>query len=203
MKTFKRLGVRALGRQGEKTSPTRPCSHTPIHRVGGYALCTLLVLLVINTSTGCTYYSFTGATIPARLNTIAIPLAEDNSVSSVSTLDEDLTQFLVDRFVGQTRLTLETNEDNADATLTARIQSYSNQPTAVGGEERATLNRVTIEVAVTYYDQVEDQELLSRTFSSFEEYDPVEDGLEGEEIAANAALENIAEDIFSAATSNW
>lgn len=203
MRIFRRLGVWAFGRLGGRMSPTRPSAHTFLHCGSGHILCALLVLLIVGTSTGCAYYSFTGATIPARLNTVAIPLAEDNSVSTISSLDEDLTQFLVDRFVGQTRLTLETNENDADATLTVQIQNYSNEPTAVGGDERATLNRVTIDVNVTYYDQVEDQELLNRSFSSFEEYDPVEDGLEGEEVAARAALENIAEDIFSAATSNW
>ena len=190
-------GERAKGRKGASPRTlTLPLSHTPV-------LSFILALLLGLTTAGCSYYSFTGATIPSRLNTIAVPLAQDNSVSPVSTLDEDLTQFLISRFVDQTRLSLETTESNADAVLTATIQRYTNQPTAVSGDERATLNRVTIQVDVTYVDQVEDQELLQRQFSSFEEYDPVEDGLDGEQAAARAALENIAEDIFSAATSNW
>lgn len=190
-------GERAKGRKGASPgTPTLPLSHTSV-------LSFILALVLGLTTAGCSYYSFTGATIPSRLNTIAVPLAQDNSVSPVSTLDEDLTQFLISRFVDQTRLSLETTESNADAVLTATIQRYTNQPTAVSGDERATLNRVTIQVDVTYVDQVEDQELLQRQFSSFEEYDPVEDGLDGEQAAARAALENIAEDIFSAATSNW
>jgi hypothetical protein len=159
--------------------------------------------LVASLSAGCAYYSFSGATIPSQLNTVAVPLAVDNTISPVNTLDQDLTDLLTDRFVGQTRLELQTNEQQADAVLTARIQAYENAPTSVSGDERASRNRVTIRVAATYYDQVEDQDMLSQTFSSFGEYDPAQSGLDGERSAAQEALENIADDIFTAATSNW
>lgn len=162
----------------------------------------LLAYLLLFT-TGCAYYSFSGATLPAHLQTIAIPLAEDNSLNPLTTLNEDLTETLIDRFVRQTRLSLETSEDDADALLTATIDRYANEPTSVTGEERATLNRVTVNVTVRYYDRVEDTMLLERSFSSFADYDPVGAGLEGEEDAARAALSNIADDVFTAATSNW
>ena len=192
------LGMGERGKEGKGErfqAPFPPFSLSPI-------LPLVLALVLGLVASGCAYYSFTGASIPQRLNTIAIPLAVDNSVSPINTLDQDLTEQLISRFVDQTRLSLETNESAADATLTLRIESYENQPTSVGADERATLNRVTIRVNAVYYDQVEDQELLSRTFSSFEEYEPSE-GITGERTAAQAALENISEDIFTAATSNW
>jgi hypothetical protein len=154
-------------------------------------------------ASGCAYYSFSGATIPSQLDTIAIPLAVDNTISPVNTLDQDLTSLLTDRFVGQTRLRLQNSEQQADALLQTRIQSYENAPTAVGGDETASRNRVTIRVAVTYVDQAEEEELLNQTFSSFGEYDPAQGGLDAERAAAQTALENIADDIFTAATSNW
>ncbi|WP_228350545.1 LptE family protein [Rhodocaloribacter litoris] len=159
----------------------------------------LLALLPV----GCAYYSFSGATIPSHLHTIAIPLAEDRSVSPVTALDERLTRLLVDRFVGQTRLSLEPDPEAADAVLFVTIDRYQNEPTAVGGQERTTRNRVTLSVTARYVDRTEERELLRRSFQGFEEYDPVAQGLAGEETAAFAALEKIADDIFTAATSNW
>ncbi len=177
--------------------------HTGRQRFLKARRCGLALLLALAALPGCAYYSFTGATIPPQLNTIAIPLVEDQSVSPVLGLDEALTDLLVDRFVGQTRLRLEPEESEADALLSVRIDRYLNQPTAVSGEERAQLNRVTLTVTVRYLDQVENEEILQRTFSGFEEYDPVAEGLDGEQTAALAALENIADDVFTAATSNW
>ncbi len=161
-----------------------------------------MTLLLIS---GCAYYSFTGATIPSHLTTIAIPLVEDATISTITSMDEDMTTLLVDRFVGQTRLSLQPDESVADVVLRARIERYMNQPASVGGQERATLNRVTISVAAEYVDRTKDETLFTRSFSSFEEYDPTDPdrGLAGEEDAARAILEQIADDIFTAATSNW
>ena len=158
----------------------------------------IVLLLLIS---GCGYYSFTGATIPEHLGSIAIPLVEDNSISTVSAMDEEMTQLLIDRFVRQTRLSLEPNELAADALLSLIITRYDNVPTSVSGNEQATRNRVSITVSVQYQDQVEDAELLNRTFSAFEEYAPFDP--DQEESAAFAALIKIPEDIFTAATSNW
>ncbi len=151
---------------------------------------------------GCGYYSFSGASIPSHLTTIAIPLAEDNSLSPLTALDQALTDLLVDRFVRQTRLVLTTEDNEADILLTSRISRYTNAPTAVSGQERAQFNRVTVTVSARYYNRVDD-DALERSFSNFDDYDPLEGGLEAEETAALAALESIADDLFTAATSNW
>lgn len=149
----------------------------------------------------CAYYSFSGATLPSRLETIAVPLVEDETATSIPGLSDRFTSDLTDRFVNQTRLSLASSVEDADVVLEGTIQGYTNQPTSVTGEE-ARLNRVTVRVNVRYYDQVQDSVLLDQTFSSFEEYDPQE-GLDGERQAAFAALETLAGDIFTSATSDW
>lgn len=171
----------------------------PLNR-WGRALAFLLVSSVL--LGGCAFYSFTGATIPADINTIAVPLAIDRTNGPLPTLDETLTQQVITQFVNQTRLQLTSSEADADALLELRIEQYSNTPTAVGGD-RAARNRVSLSVAVRYVDQVNDEELLDRSFSGSEEYDPIELGPAGEEEAARAALDIIAQDIFTTATSNW
>lgn len=180
-------------------SPRPPVLASPIR--GAVAI--LLLIVMVAGAPGCAFYSFTGASVPGHLSTVAVPLAEDNSRSPLATIDEMLTDLLIDRFVGQTRLSLESSESNADAVVMVQINRYDNEPTSVGGDERASLNRVTIGVEVRYIDQVNDEEILERSFSSFEDYDPVELGPGGEEEAALAALDNLADDIFTAATSDW
>ena len=165
------------------------------------AVCLLAVLATL--TSGCWYYSFTGAAIPSHLETIAIPLLDDVSRSAQPNLAEELTELLIDRFVRQTRLSLADDDADASALLVGRIERYRNDPVSVTGEERASLNRVTIGVSVSYTDQVEDAELLNRSFTAFGEYDPLENGFEGEIDAATEALEKLAGDIFTSATSNW
>ncbi|MFO8099628.1 MAG: LptE family protein [Salinibacter sp.] len=152
---------------------------------------------------GCAFYSFTGASIPSRLDTISIPLAEDNTSNPVTSLGRDLTNLLTDQFVGRTRLSLNNNEPDADAVLTARIQQYTNEPTGVSGDEQASTNSVQIRIQARYYDQVEDSTLVDQSFTGSADYDPSEAGVAGEREAAQLALERAAEDIFTSATSNW
>jgi len=184
--------------------PTPASLRPPVPRPPTPALQWLAVLALLPLFLGaCAYYSFTGATIPEHLRTVAVPLVEDQSTSSLSNLGDELTRLFVDRFVGQTRLSLEPSSTEADAVLTAEIQRYMNQPAAVGGEAVATLNRITITVLVTYHDQVNEQQIFQRSFTASDEYNPTAEGLAGEETAAASALENIADDVFTAATSNW
>lgn len=153
---------------------------------------------------GCGYYSSTGAVLPEHVNTIAIPVFEDQARSSLPNLTDELTELLIDRFVRQTRLSLVTDDLGADAVLSGAIDRYSNRPASVGGQERATLNRVDITVTVQFTDRLKGQDIVPRrSFSAFGEYDPVADGLDGETVAASEALKQIADDIFNAATSNW
>ncbi len=164
-----------------------------------------ILLLLLGTAglSGCAFYSFTGASIPSRLETIAIPIAQDNTSSPLNTIGSDLTGLLTDRFVDRTSFSLTTNDAAADALLTARVQRYTNRPTGVSGDERATTNEVTIEVQVRYVDQTRDSVLVDQSFRGAASYDPVEAGLDGERQAAQNALGNVADDIFSTATSNW
>jgi len=162
------------------------------------AAMTCAALLLVS---GCGYYSFTGASIPDHLGTIAIPLVDDRTVSTIGTLDSRMTQLLVERFVSQTRLDLDPQPETADAVLRVTIDRYQNAPTSVSGDEQAIRNRITISATVQYEDRVEEAVLLNRTFSSFEEYDPFTPSQE--ETAAIAVLEKLADDIFTAATSNW
>ena len=152
--------------------------------------------------TSCGIYSFTGASIPEHLRTVAIPLAEVRAQGTVPDLDRALTDALIERFADQTRLVLEPDEEAADAVVRATIERYTIAPVAVTGDEVASLNRVTVAVAVRYQDRVEDEERLARSFSASADYDPGE-GAAGEAEAAARALDQLAGDIFTAATSDW
>lgn len=152
---------------------------------------------------GCAFYSFSGAAIPSHLQTIAIPLTIDNTTNPVGGLGTRLSDLLVDRFVNQTRLALTANENQADVVLNTRITQYNNQPATVSGDAQAAVNRVRITVEARYYDQVQDTARVAQDFSAFADYDPTTAGLDGERQAAVQALEQVADNIFSTATSNW
>ena len=162
----------------------------------------ILLTFAFSLFPSCGIYSFTGASIPEHLRTVAVPLAAVRAQGAAVDLDRQLTDALIERFADRTRLSLEPNEDEADAVLQATIQRYSITPVAVTGDEVASLNRVTLVVDILYRDRVQDEDRLSRSFTASADYDPAE-GAAGEAEAATLALEQIAGDVFTAATSNW
>ena len=169
---------------------------------GGAGRARAACLLAAVVLAGCGVYSFSGASIPDHLRTVAVPIAEDRAGGGTPGIERLLTDALVSLFADRSRLSLEPDEDQADAVVRATIERYGVTPAAVTGDDRAALNRVSLAVRVVVRDRVEDEDLLDRSFTASEDFSP-DEGLQGEADAATAALEQIARDAFTAATSDW
>ena len=180
------------GEAGRERDPRRGPWRTLL--LSAFVLCPLYL-------SACGVYSFTGATIPEHLQTVAVPLVEVRAQGAVPGLDQALTDALVQRFADQTRLSLETEED-ADAIIRAVVERYAVTPVAVTANEVASLNRVTVAVAVQYLDRVEDRERLARTFTGQEDFDPSA-GSAAEAEAVASLITRLADEVFTAATSDW
>lgn len=154
-------------------------------------------------ATGCVRYSFTGASIPADVRTIYIPFMPDQSQSGLGDLSDRLNQALVQRFINQSRLSLENDMENADAFIEGAIQNYINRPFSVGGDEQANLNEVQITVRALFQYADDEEPLWNKNFSGNATYDVLENPIDGEIEAARQALEQIANNMFNDAVSNW
>ena len=167
------------------------------------AFCGLAALAVLP---GCGFYSFSGASVPEGVSTVAIPPVENGAALPITTLPAELTRLLVDRFTQRTRLRLDDNAETADAVLEARIESYRTEPTSVTVTDLAARNRLTIGLRVTFRRRVAPEgtaPIVDRSFSAFADYDPGGLPAEREAEAARSVLVSLADDVFTAATSNW
>lgn len=151
----------------------------------------------------CMSYSFTGTSIPNNVRTIYIPFFPDNSQSGLGDLSDRLNTALINRFVNQSRLSLDNDQETADSRLEGSIQSYRNRPFSVGGDEQANLNEIQIVVRATFQYSDGDEPEYSKSFTGNATYDVLENPVEGELEAASAALQQIANNAFNDAVSNW
>jgi len=151
----------------------------------------------------CFNYSFTGIAIPADVRTVYIPFFADNSGSGLSSLAEDLNEALVNRFVNQSRLNLSSNAADADIVLDGTIVSYRNRPFSVSGERQTDLNRVEITVRSSFKYRQETDPEWERSFNGVFEFDPNEDPIDGERVAALEALQQISRNMFNDALGDW
>ena len=165
-------------------------------------LCAFAVGLML-ICTSCMSYSFTGTSIPNDVRTIHISFFPDNSQSGLGDLSDRLYSALIDRFVNQSRLSLNNEQENADSWMEGAVQSYSNRPFSVGGDEQANLNEIQIVVRATFQYANSDEPVYSKSFTGTATYDVLDNPVDGEIEAAADALQQIANNAFNDAVSNW
>jgi hypothetical protein len=151
--------------------------------------------------TGCCVYSFTGASVPQHLKTIAIPIAEDRSGSGEPGLKELLTDQLVQKFINDNTLQV-TDKVNADALLECVILPLSDAPVIVAAGENVEARRITINVQVTYKDLVKRKTIFDKKFSNYGDY-PSGGSISQRRDAIQSAVDKITEDILLDTVSGW
>ncbi|MEX1063151.1 MAG: LPS assembly lipoprotein LptE [Balneolaceae bacterium] len=162
-----------------------------------------MAAVLLTAAAGCFNYSFTGTSIPSDVNTVYLPFFEDRSGGGLGDISDRLNRSLINRFVNQSRLSMTNNQDGADAVVQGVIQSYQDRPFSVGGDEQADLNEVAISVRASFRYADDEEPLWDKNFTGTATYDVRENPVDGEVAAAEAALQQIANNMFNDAVSNW
>jgi hypothetical protein len=169
------------------------------------ALKLLFFFLLFGTSVvinfGCGSYSFTGASVPAHLKTIAIPVADDKSPAAIPGLRELITQNLIQKFISDNSLQV-TERSTANATLECVITSVTDAPAIVSAGEQITSRRLTINVKVIYKDLVQKKTIFEKEFKNYGDYPPGQETNKRPE-AIDVAVDKLTEDVLLAVVSGW
>lgn len=150
--------------------------------------------------TGCPY-SFTGASVPKHLKTIAIPLIDDQSGFGEAGLREQFTTELTNMFISDNSLAV-ADRTTADSILEGIITSVSDAPSVVAQGEAVTKRRITMTVKYTYEDKVLRKKIWEKTFSQWGDYDSG-GGLSQRTAGLTDAIKKISEDVLLETVSGW
>lgn len=146
---------------------------------------------------GC--YSFTGASVPAHLKTVAIPLAEDVSGFGEAGLREKFTQKLIELFRGDNNLEIG-ERLTADSIVEGTIIQVTDAPQVISGNDIVSTRRVTITVRASFTDMKLRKKVWERDFSNWGEYTQ---GQQTRDVALTDAVNKVAEDILLETVSGW
>jgi hypothetical protein len=163
-------------------------------------LCLIIFLMVLNFN-GCCGYSFTGASVPEHLKSIAIPIADDRSGGAEPGLRERLTEVLTQKFIDDNTLQV-TDRSSANSVLECTIVSIVDAPAIVTAGEQIATRRVTISVAVVNKDLVKRKTIFEKTFSNYGDY-PSGGSSDTRKSAIDDAIEKITQDILLDTVSGW
>ncbi|NTV45079.1 MAG: LptE family protein [Chlorobiales bacterium] len=160
----------------------------------GRRLLLSFIIALLPVLSGC--YSFSQGSLPEHIKTISIPVFGDETRSGIGQLRERLTTQMTDKIQSQSSLVILQSSKEANSVLDGVIKSYSDVPSQVSSQtERATQNRITITVAVTYRDNVAKKTLFTQNFTGFADY-AIGD-FSGQQEAITKAITNVTDDVLN------
>ncbi|MBM4175356.1 MAG: hypothetical protein FJ213_04185 [Ignavibacteria bacterium] len=161
----------------------------------------ILFSVIITGCAGCPY-SFTGASLPPEMKTIAIPIFEDLSGFGEAGLREKITEELRRKFTDDNTLKI-SDRKIADTILDGAILSVRDEPSVITGTERVSTRRVTVSVKASFTDLKARKKIWEKNFSQWGDYDATSGGIVSRQIGFQTAIEKLTEDILIATVSDW
>lgn len=159
-----------------------------------------LVLVAVLTACKVTY-SLSGASIAPEIQTVTINYFQNNAALVLPSLSQTLTETLQDRFIRQTRLNVV--RENGDMNFEGEITNCTSTPSSISGEEYAIMNRLSVTVRVRFTNAVQPEYNYDKSFTAYQDY-PSEQLLQSVEGSLIPEIvDQLVEDIFNAAVSNW
>ncbi len=148
---------------------------------------------------GC--YSFHGGSPPAGVKTIAVPTVADASGFGNATISQQCTTQLIQKIIRDNSLQI-ADRQSADASLSATITTITMKTTAVGADQRTSLEEVDVGIKVSLENLRKHTTLWEQTFSNSAQFDPTGDASQRDN-AILQAIDHITDDIVLQTVSEW
>ena len=149
----------------------------------------------------CGIYSFNGASIPKKAETISINYFINSASNKQPILSQVLTEKLKDYFTQQTNLII--NKNNGDLTFKGEITKYEIKPMAIQSNETAGQNRLTISVKIEFNNIYNNEYNFNNTFTRYKDYESSQNLSDIETVLINEISNELVEDIFNKSVVNW
>ena len=159
------------------------------------------LLLAMSTAfTAC--YRFTGISVDyTTTKTYYVPSFKNNADDAPAGLGNDMTFALTEKVRQESRLVY--NDQNPDIEFVGTLVDYRITSEAPAQGERTAVNRLTIVVAVEYINHVEESKGWKSNFSFFYDWPSNESFSSVEFEATQTIIDQINEDIFNKAFTDW
>jgi len=158
----------------------------------------LFIMAIILNFVSCCSYSFTGASVPEHIKTIAIPVVDDRSGSAEPDLQQLLTKKLTSKFIDDNTLRI-TDKSSANSVLECAVVSFSDAPSAVTAGEVVSTRRVTVGIQVVYRDLVKRKTIFEKTYSDYGDYPQSS----ARKVGIEKAIDNLVDRILLDTVSGW
>ncbi len=159
-----------------------------------------LILFLIPLFYSCKY-SFSGIGIPADMNTFYIEPFELLTTNTEPTITTVFTETLSDKILTESKL--RKDQIDPDYTFSGSVTRY--QVTAVAPQpgETSDFNRLEISIKVVFENSKDEEQNFDQVFSFFNDFPSNQNILNIQDDLINNIFDQITEDVFNKAFTNW
>jgi len=146
-------------------------------------------------------YSFRGISIPPEVNTYKVANFDNKTLNALPTIAISITEKLKDKIRRETRLTY--SETEPDIEFKGSVTQYRVTSEAPKPGELTAINRLTIAVQVEFINNKKEDSNWKSRFSFFNDFGTDQNLIDIQEDLIENIDEQIVEDIFNKAFTNW
>jgi hypothetical protein len=158
------------------------------------------ILILILGITSCRY-SFTGISIPQDVRTFYVAPYQLQTPNADPNLSQTFSDALRDKILRESRLNL--TDTDPDCEFIGLITRYSISPVAPEPGEVTAFNRLDVTVNMEFINSKDEEQSFKKNFSYFAEFGTSQDFLSIQDDLVETVNEQLVEDIFNAAFTNW
>jgi len=159
----------------------------------------LVLLLFVVFIQSC--YSLKNVSISPDLKTFYINNFENKAFNSPATINQIFEEKLINKVRNESRLNYAEIDPHVE--FSGSIVNYSILSVAPQPNETTAFNRLQIGVQVNYVNNLDEKEKWSQTFTFFQDYASDVNLLDVQDNLINVIYDQIVEDIFNKAFTNW
>ena len=150
----------------------------------------------------CGIYSFTGTSIQPDVKTVTINYFEYTALKVNTSLSNQMTEALQEKFRRLTKL--EQVDMDGDLEIVGAVTGYDVKATAIGANEQAAQNRLTVNVKITFINRkYPEDNFEDKGFSAYADFDAMQSLDAVESTLCDEIVEKLCEDIFNATVAQW
>ena len=166
-----------------------------IMRILIYSFLTLVFL-------SCSYYSFSGQSIPPHIKNAQLLIFDDNSGRYDLSLPDRINEKVTSEIEDYNYFEIENSED-ADAKIFGSITSFRDEISSQTRQEEIDQMTIILTAEINFYDNIKEKFIVKNLRVSSTEHYEASDGDTAREEAFENALDRLSEDIVIGLSSNW
>lgn len=161
-----------------------------------------MAVSVLSLYSGCSInYTMSGASIPEQAKTYSVGFFLNQATFVNPNLSQTFTEYLKEFIARQTRL--QQVDRNGDMQFEGEITQYNIRPMAITQDATAAQTRLTIAINIRFFNGIYPEKDFETEFSGFADFPSTESLQAIEEELVNDIINQISQELFNKAFTDW